>query len=48
MLTLRPARRRMRRRIEHLPEATHDCAKFGIWIRRPKVSGSLVCVICHR
>lgn len=48
-LTLRPARRRMRRRIETLP-AVHDCQTFGIWKRLPDGHGKLglLCAICGR
>lgn len=48
-LTLRPARRRMKRRIDNLP-AVHDCAAYGIWRRRPNQHGKLglVCVVCGR
>ena len=46
-LTLRPSRK-VRDRIRHLPTATHDCATFGVWVRRPKTTGRLVCVVCGK
>ena len=48
MLTLRPARRRMIRRIATLPTAQHDCARHGVWVKRPKVTGKLACVVCGK
>lgn len=46
-LTLRPARRHLKRRIESLP-VVHDCGKFGIWTRQPKKVGPLACAVCGK
>lgn len=41
-------RRRLRRRLNNLPEATrtlHSCDTFGIWVRR---EDGLRCAVCGR
>ena len=48
MLTFTPRRRRMRRRIEHLPVAKHTCEQFGVWVRKPRITGALQCVVCGK
>lgn len=45
MTLLTPTKRRLRRRIHNLPTVTHDCATYGIWVRR---DGSLKCRICGK
>jgi hypothetical protein len=49
-VTITPAKRRMKRRIESLPTA-HNCQQKGVWVRRPsigKVKAGLVCIVCGK
>ena len=45
MTLLTPTKLRLRRRIHRLPTVTHDCATFGIWVRK---SGKLACKVCSK
>ena len=47
-MILTPAKRRLRRRIEHLPNVVHDCEQFGVWVRKPRITGKLQCVVCGK
>ena len=48
MLTFTPRRRRMKRRLEALPVAQHACEQFGVWVRKPRITGALQCVVCGK
>jgi hypothetical protein len=47
-MTTLAQRKTVKQRIRSLPEVTHSCQKYGIWVKRPKVTGKLVCVVCGK
>lgn len=47
-MTITPRQRRLKKRLQALPTAKHVCEHFGVWVRKPKVTGNLVCVVCGK
>jgi hypothetical protein len=47
-MTTLAQRKTVKQRIRSLPTAVHNCQTYGIWVRRPTVTGKLVCVVCGK
>lgn len=47
-MTTLAQRKTVKQRIRSLPTATHNCQTKGVWVRRPKTTGKLVCVVCGK